>query len=176
MSRRAKVKKRPIMPPTRNWQRGASHKDEDGSEATDIPPVEMGLAGADDIVEWLALLMNEMEVSYDELSRRSGVPTRTIKKWFSADLDARTMPKLQTIQACLEALGQSLISTGPSVPIGKDRHFFPIKHFRLKLLEKRLDQAATRKGITVNDLIDSQEHAHRLAIDRGQKGYRRRST
>ncbi|WP_170352522.1 helix-turn-helix transcriptional regulator [Ruegeria lacuscaerulensis] len=172
-----KRKKREIMPPQREWPpiplEPTDTEDQDNTIVSRLPG-RNGLAGADDIVQWLAQLMNKKSVSYDQLSHLSGVPSRTIKKWFSSDEKSRTIPKLNTIQACFEALGQSLIVSPPSVQIGNGQKFYPIDNFRRQLLEDWLDQSARSRGVSVSALIEDLETNHRRAIENQTKGYRRR--
>lgn len=172
-----KKRKRPIHLPARRWPAlpnpevgddAAEESDPSGSQK------EKGLAGADDIVEWLALLMNEKEVSYEELSSRSGVAVRTIKKWFDNDLAKRTIPNLQTIQACLEALGYSLIPAGPSVLVDETTRYLPLEQFRRSLLLKRLEQGAKHRGTSVEEHIEDQESRFKEGVARGRIGPRRR--
>lgn len=177
MKKTIKRKKREIVPPLREWppipiQDNQAENSDDNIES---PPVcRNGLAGADDIVQWLAQLMNKKGVSYDELSHRSGVPSRTIKKWFSGDEKARTIPKLNTIQACFEALGQSLIVSPPSVQIGSGQTIYPIETFRQQILEEWLDQSARARDVSVAAFIKDLETKHRRAIRNRTKGFRRR--
>lgn len=177
MTEAPKRKKREIVPPLREWppipiQDNQENNSDEGIESR--PVSRNGLAGADDIVHWLAHLMNKKDVSYDQLSHRSGVPSRTIKKWFSGDEKARTIPKLNTIQACFEALGQSLIVSPPSVQIGNGQTVYPIDTFRQQILEEWLDQSARARDVSVADFIEDLETKHRRAIRNRTKGFRRR--
>ena len=177
MTEAPKRKKREIIPPLRTWPPipAKSTDAEDLNHSMDsLSNDQKGLAGADDIVQWLAQLMNKKGVSYDQLSNRSGVPSRTIKKWFSRDEASRTIPKLNTIQACFEALGQSLIVSPPSIQIGGGVNIDPIKAFRQQILEDWLDLSARARGVSVADFIEDLEAKHRRAIRNGTKGYRRR--
>jgi transcriptional regulator with XRE-family HTH domain len=170
-------KKREIVPPLRAWPPIPMQVSE-AEDSTDYIDAYLnerkGLAGADDIVQWLAQLMNKKGVSYDQLSHRSGVPSRTIKKWFSGDEKTRTIPKLNTIQACFEALGQSLIVSPSIVEIGSGQNIYPIDAFRRQLLEDWLSQSARARDESVAAFIEDLETKHRRAIENQTKGYRRR--
>lgn len=177
MTKVTKRKKRQIVPPLRAWPPISVQDDEaeDSDGYIDSHLADRnGLAGADDIVQWLALLMNKKEVSFDQLSHRSGVPSRTIKNWFSGDEKARTIPKLNTIQACFEALGQSLIVSPPSVQVESGQTTYPIDTFRQQILEEWLEQSARARDVSVADFIEDLETKHRRAIKNRTKGFRRR--
>lgn len=177
MTEAPKRKKRQIVPPLRTWPPIPAQNVGVGDSDDYIdsrPAGRNGLAGADDIVQWLALLMNKKDVSYDQLSHRSGVPSRTIKKWFSGDEKARTIPKLNTIQACFEALGHSIIVGAPSVHVGSGQIIYPIETFRKQILEEWLDQSARARDVSVAAFIEDLETKHRRAIKNRTKGYRRR--
>jgi transcriptional regulator with XRE-family HTH domain len=133
-----------------------------------------GLAGADDIVQFLALLMNKKEISFDQLSQSSGVPSRTIKKWFSGDENVRTMPQLNTVQACFEALGHSIIVGMPSIDVGTEKTTYPIETFRQQLLDEWLEQAAKARDMSVADFIEDLESKHRTAVKSKANSFRRR--
>ncbi|MFY0646695.1 hypothetical protein [Sulfitobacter geojensis] len=177
MTETPKRKKRQIAPPLRAWPpvslqgEGAGDTSENiGSRTTG----RNGLAGADDIVQWLALLMNKKEVSFDQLSHRSGVPSRTIKKWFSGDERTRTVPQLTSIQACFEALGQSMVVSSPSVGVGDGVTIYPIESFRQQVLEEWLEQSAKARNMTVAAFIEDLETKHQMAVENKIKGFRRR--
>jgi transcriptional regulator with XRE-family HTH domain len=177
MTETPKRKKRQIVPPLRPWPPISAQNGEawdTGDYIGSRPASRNGLAGADDIVQWLALLMNKKNVSYDQLSHRSGVPVRTIKKWFSGDEKARTIPKLNSIQACFEALGQSIIVGTPSVHVGNGENTYPIETFRQQVLEEWLDQSASARGVSVATFIEDLEIKHRRAVRNRTKGFRRR--
>lgn len=175
MKKSIKRKKREIVPPLRDWPPIPIQDAEDSADYFGAHTDERkGLAGADDIVQCLAQLMNKKGVSYDQLSHRSGVPSRTIKKWFSGGEKARTIPKLNTIQACFEALGQSLIVSPPSVQIEAGQTIYPIENFRQQILEEWLDQSARAHDLSVADLIEDLETKHGRAIRNRTKGFRRR--
>ncbi|NOE32166.1 helix-turn-helix transcriptional regulator [Ruegeria sp. HKCCD7318] len=167
MTDKPSTRKRSITPPLRSWP-----------PQTKLTPLrvkhEKGLAGADDIVQWLALLMNKQQISYEELAERSGVPSRTIKKWFSAKAENRPMPSLQKMQACLEALGQSLVAVGASEQISDGESIYPIKRFRQSLLENWLEQTALHRGITVDELIQKLELEFDAEERDEKRGVRRR--
>ena len=175
-------KKRDILPPTRRWpplkhQEASAGDSDDRKEFSHLLPVEeRGLAGADDIVQWLAVLMNERSVTYDQLSLRSGVPARTIKKWFDHDQNKRKLPNLRSIQACLEALGESLIATRASILLNNGDHFDPIMRFRQELRKKSREQMARLSGLSADEFIERSEANYREAVKRGRAGPRRRDT
>ncbi len=175
-------KKRAIFPPIRKWaplrhdDESAADSDEAGDYSRLLPVAERGLAGANDIVQWLAILMNERGVSYNELAKRSGVPVRTIKNWFDHDQNRRKLPNLRSIQACLEALGQPLIPGRAEIPLKNGEYFYPIMTFRRELLEKWLEQMASLSGLSVDELIERREVEYHEAVKRGLASPRRRDT
>lgn len=174
--------KREITPPLREWppirENDMDAADVDGvDEYSDrVPAAERGLAGADDIVQWLALLMNERGVTYDDLSARSGVAVRTIKNWFDSNQKRRKGPTLQKIQACFEALGQSLIPGKAEIIVKDDVYFYPILNFRQERLYKWLEQTARQYGISVSERIEMLDKNDRQAVKRGLTAPRRRDT
>lgn len=177
MSKARKRKKREILPPLRHWPPApqiSANSEGIGDDIASGSIIRKGLAGADDIVQCLALLMNEKNVSYDEVSRRSGVPQRTIKKWFSADEKGRTTPRLDTIQACFEALGHSMIVSPPSVQVGNEQHIYPIESFRQKILDDWIAQSARARGLSTTEFIHDLEARHSNAIRNRTKGFRQR--
>ncbi|MDQ2093281.1 helix-turn-helix domain-containing protein [Rhodalgimonas zhirmunskyi] len=177
MTKTRKRKKREILPPLRHWPpapQESAHSEGIGDDSESGSIIHKGLAGADDIVQCLALLMNEKNVSYEEVSRRSDVPQRTIKKWFSANEKARTTPRLDTIQACFEALGHSMIVSPPSVQIGNGQHIYPIEIFRQKILDDWIAQSARARGQSVTEFINDLEARHSNAIRNRTKGFRQR--
>lgn len=182
MSNRSVKKKRKICPPIRKWRplapedMSATDLEERADQRGYLPREERGLAGADDIVQWLAILMNEKNVSCEELSKQSGVPTDTIKKWFKRDQDKRKIPTLRSMQACLEALGQSLIAGRAEIIIKNDIYFYPVMSFRQELREKTITQMASSRGISESELVERQEAEHEEAVKRGLKAPRRRDT
>ena len=177
MSETRSRKKRDILPPTRRWP-PLRHQEESAADRKEfshlLPVEERGLAGADDIVQWLAVLMNEGSVTYDELSLRSGLPARTIKKWFDHDQNKRKLPNIRSIQACLEALGQSLIPARSEILLKNGESFYPILTFRRELLEKWLEQAAKLAGLSVADFIESREVKYHEAVKKRLRSPRRR--
>ncbi len=182
MSEKRPRKRREIFPPIRKWpplvqdDENASETDEADKNCHLLSAEERGLAGADDIVQWLALIMNEKGVTYEKLSERSGVPIRTIKNWFHHDQSKRKMPNLRSIQACFEALGQSLAPTKAEIVLKFEESFYPIISFRQELLEKWLEQAARLNGLSVDEFIERSEANYREAVKRGRAGPRRRDT
>jgi transcriptional regulator with XRE-family HTH domain len=182
MPERRPRKRREIFPPIRRWlplsqqDENASDTDEADESSHLLPVEERGLAGADDIVQWLSILMNERGVSYDKLSELSGVPTRTIKNWFNHNQDNRKIPNLRTIQACFEALGQSLIVGRASIFLNNGDHYYPIMSFRQELLESSLEQRARIAGLSVDEFIERSEAEYHETAQEGLAGPRRRDT
>lgn len=182
MSETRSRKKRDISPPIRNWpplkrdDESAADSDEAAKFSRLLPVEERGLAGADDIVRWLAVIMNEKGVTFDKLSKRSGVPVRTIKNWSDHDQSKRKLPNLRSIQACLEALGQSLIPAKAEIVLNNGEYFYPIRRFRQELLERWLEQAARLSGLSVDEFIEKSEADYHEAVKRGRVGPRRRDT
>ncbi len=84
------------------------------------------------------------------------------------------MPSLQKMQACLEALGQSLVAVGASEQISDGESIYPIKRFRQSLLENWLEQTALHRGITVDELIQKLELEFDAEERDEKRGVRRR--
>lgn len=117
-------------------------------------PHKLGVPGADDIVDWLFLQMNEKGITLKEMSEKTGVDLRTLNSWKAEDEARRKFPTLPAIVACMEYLGFPLTPTPPVVAITEDKHFFPYEHFQANLCALIIKQKAEKAGITEKEQIE----------------------
>jgi len=56
------------------------------------------------VIRLLVLEMNKQQVTYEEMSRRTGVSRQAIKSW-----GRRVVPNFANLEACFNVLGYSLV-------------------------------------------------------------------
>jgi len=100
--------------------------------------------------------------SYGKIDEASSIPSRTIKKWFDVNEKTRASPSLKNTQACLEALGQSLIAVRPSVTLGEGEYDYSIYRVRRELLEKRIEQSAKLQSMSPDELIEKSTAEYKM--------------
>lgn len=70
---------------------------------------ETGLSGANQLVTFLFLLLENKQMSSVELSRATNIPLKTIESWGAHNPKNREEPTLNDLVACFEELGRPLV-------------------------------------------------------------------
>lgn len=70
---------------------------------------EAGLSGANKLVTFMFLLLEEQKITSDALSRATNIPLKTIESWGAANSRNRKEPSLNDLVACFEELGRPLM-------------------------------------------------------------------
>lgn len=117
-------------------------------------PHKRGVPGADDLIAWLFLQMNEKGVTIKEMSEKTGVGTRTLNSWKSKDESKRKQPSLRSIVVCMECIGFYLLPQESVIPMTEDEHFFPPQDFMDKLCRMKIRQKAKSEKLTEEEWLD----------------------
>lgn len=70
---------------------------------------ETGLSGANQLVTFLFLLLENKQMSSVKLSRATNIPLKTIESWGAHNPENRKEPTLNDLVACFEELGRPLV-------------------------------------------------------------------
>lgn len=70
---------------------------------------ETGLSGANQLVTFMFLLLEQQKITADALSRATNIPLKTIESWAARNPKNRKEPSLTDLVACFEELGRPLV-------------------------------------------------------------------
>ncbi len=70
---------------------------------------EAGLSGANQLVTFMFLLLEQQKMTADALSRATNIPLKTIESWGARNSKNRKEPSLNDLGACFEELGRPLV-------------------------------------------------------------------
>jgi hypothetical protein len=70
---------------------------------------EAGLSGANQLVTFMFLLLEQQKMTADALSRATNIPLKTIESWAARNPKTRKEPTLNDLVACFEELGRPLV-------------------------------------------------------------------
>lgn len=70
---------------------------------------EAGLSGANQLVTFLFLMLEQQKITADALSRATNIPLKTIESWGARNPRNRKEPSLNDLVACFEELGRPLV-------------------------------------------------------------------
>lgn len=70
---------------------------------------EAGLSGANQLVTFMFLLLEQQKITADALSHATNIPLKTIESWAARNPKNRKEPSLTDLVACFEELGRPLV-------------------------------------------------------------------